>query len=46
MALYPDGPPVPGEGSCFGYALSSNRLNVTKAVVNLYLQKLILFELI
>ena len=43
-ALYPDGPPVQVEGSCFDYALSPNRLKVTQAVVNLYLQKLILFE--
>jgi len=43
-ALYPDGPPAPGEGSCFDFALSPNRLKVTEAIVNLYLQKLILFE--
>ena len=43
-ALYPDGPPAPDEGSCFDYALSPNRLKVTEAVVNLYLQKLILLE--
>ena len=43
-ALYPDGPPTPAEGTNFDYALSPNRLKVTEAVVNLYLQKRILFE--
>jgi len=43
-ALYPDGPPAPSEDVNFDYALSPNRLKVTEAVVNLYLQKLVLFE--
>jgi hypothetical protein len=43
-AMYPNGAPTPNEGVCFDYALSPNRLQVTEAVVNLYLQKLILFE--
>jgi len=43
-ALYPDGPPAPNEICCFDYALSPNRLKVTEAIVNLYLQKKILFE--
>ena len=42
--LYPGGPPAPEKGVNFDYALSPNRLEVTQAVVNLYLQKRILFE--
>jgi len=43
-ALYPDGPPIPESGVNFDYALSPNRLKVTEAVVNLYLQKRFLLE--
>ena len=43
-ALYPNGIPSPDSRTCFDGLTSSNRIPVTKAVVNLYLRKQILFE--